>query len=462
MRIDKNIELMGYFWLPDKDHKIPGTLKIIDGGEISLVLLGDLHLGGGQIPNSYKYKRIYGQTESGKLITLIECRIKKFNYHLQGYNKSKINADLGLIGLHCSDKDLEKFNSLRFATDCLDEWVGISGFQNNNDWQQKTLEINYKNPINLIIKVSESIDLHIKFTYSFTADQTYRKSSINQKVFFKLVSNECIELGQLISMSTKVTYFLCFAMNNIVSIKDVSINSDYFYDELGSGARLPKDIEVYYGGLTYQEKIPELDQMDMLFTFAKIQTNPSNYVRKWIESYESIGSAINLYFSYETGRHGFISGKFLDLARCLETYHRETEPTMRMDSDQYDLLVADLVKYCPEGHKIWLNDKLKHANEINLRKRLKLLIKPFKYIFNSKKEIIRLIDQVVTTRHYLTHFDKSLKDKYKDGIELYLICLKLQVLFKLHMLKELGFTDSEITKFSKESAIKRSLDFEID
>lgn len=105
-------------------------------------------------------------------------------------------------------------------------------------------------------------------------------------------------------------------------------------------------------------------------------------------------------------------------------------------------LIKDLIENCHEEKRDWLQGKLMFANEIVLRKRIKRLIKPFKYLFGNNRNREKLINRVVDTRNYLTHYDQCLKAKAAEGRDLQILCQKMEVLFQLHFLQLIGFSNT--------------------
>ena len=85
-----------------------------------------------------------------------------------------------------------------------------------------------------------------------------------------------------------------------------------------------------------------------------------------------------------------------------------------------------------------------HGNEINLGKRLKKIIEPFKEHLGTSKERSKLLRKIIDTRNYLTHYSEELKSKSTEGNELWLLCQKMEVIFQLHFLKVIGFSEDEI------------------
>ena len=182
----------------------------------------------------------------------------------------------------------------------------------------------------------------------------------------------------------------------------------------------------------------------MRFNFDAIKANAQQVFNNWLKAYEDLSPALGLYFSTKAGAQKYLDGKFLALAQGLETYHRRTSSETLMDKESYESLVSEVLKGCPENHLDWLYGRLLHGNEINLRKRIKKIIEPFKDYLGTKQERSKLLEKIVDTRNYLTHYSESLHDKAAKGRDLRILCLKMEAIFNLHFLKVIGFTDEEI------------------
>jgi hypothetical protein len=115
-----------------------------------------------------------------------------------------------------------------------------------------------------------------------------------------------------------------------------------------------------------------------------------------------------------------------------------------MDEEAFEALTGTLVKLCPEERREWLSGRLLHGNEVTLGLRIKSIIEPFKEQFGTSKERSKLIRSIVDTRNYLTHYDNSLEAAAATGVALWLLCLKMEAVFQLHLLQVLGFTEAEI------------------
>jgi len=85
-----------------------------------------------------------------------------------------------------------------------------------------------------------------------------------------------------------------------------------------------------------------------------------------------------------------------------------------------------------------------YSNELNLRARLKQIVKSFETFYGSSKNCKSFINQIVNTRNYLTHYDINLKSSACSGAHLFDLCMKMECLFQLHFMKEIGFSNEQI------------------
>ena len=258
------------------------------------------------------------------------------------------------------------------------------------------------------------------------------------------MSEQARPLSDFISAAYKITTLLCFAIDRTVCIERVSATLDTILQDIGNGKTRPVLISVYYASLPYTKNEPKIDWHRMLFRYGQIRKDAERIINNWFDAYDEIDPALNLYFSVKTGAHKYLDGKFLALAQGLESYHRRTSSEKLMDTGAYEKLTESLIKQCPEENQEWLSGRLQHGNEVNLGRRIKSIIKPFKEFLGTSKDRNKLIRSIIDTRNYLTHYDKSLESTAVSGRDLWLLCLKMEAIFQLHLLQVLGFTEAEV------------------
>ena len=271
-----------------------------------------------------------------------------------------------------------------------------------------------------------------------------KEARISEKIYFKLVSQSARELDEFVSMARKITEFLCFATNKIVCLDSMSATSDDLTRETGDGKTIPVLINIYYSSWPYAKDEPKINLYNMLFGFKEIQSDVERIINNWIKNYEKYDSAFRLYFLAKMGEQTYLEERFITLAHSLEVYHRRLSNEKQMDEVEFRELVENLIEQCPEKRRKWLEGKLRYGNEVNLRKRIKRLIEPFKSLFGNNKKRKKLINRIVDTRNYLTHYDLSLEEKAAKGRDLWPLCMKMELLLELHFLQVIGFSREKI------------------
>jgi hypothetical protein len=452
MRIEEEYKKTGYFWLPEKEEsKIPGILSIDDGGKIELEIIGHFNSGTDLLNNSNDgLNRIIGHVEKDGLVTLDDCFYIQKNISLGGISKSRVRVNTVFSGAAWGKDEIVTFNTFSFSVDCLDEWVGISGIKVDSDWSARTATINYCPPEEKVFSLDNGMKLEICFAYTLPGFPNITEAKITQRAYFRLRSEELRDLSEFRAIAFKVTNLMCFAIDEIVALQNVSATSSEVQYS-ANDKQYPVPISIYYQSLPFAEKKPKKDRHSMLFNFGVIATNAQQVLNNWLNAYEYLYPALNLYFSTKTGAQKYLEGKFLALAQGLETYHRRTSSETLMEPDVFEIVVQKILTECPAEHVEWLQGRLMHGNEINLGKRLKRIIEPFKKQLGASGERTKMLRKIVVTRNYLTHYSEELKEGAAKGRDLWVLCEKMESIFNLHFLKVVGFTEEEINRVVKNS-----------
>lgn len=449
MRITEEFKKTGYFWLPSTPEiKIPGTLVITDGGNIELEVVGlfDESIEGLSKALSGKdgLERIVGHIEKHGLVTLDGCFYKNKNISFGGISKSLVYASKAFLGVAYDDKEIILFNTFQFSVEGIDEWVGLSGIKVENQFEKRIATITFSPPEEISLDLNNGMKLLITFSWTLPGFPNTTEAKITQKTYLKLVSEQERPLSDFISTAYKITTLLCFAIDRTVCIEQVSATLDTIFQDIGEGKTRPVLISLYYASLPYTKIEPKIDWHRMLFRYGQIREDAESIVNNWFDAYDEIDPALNLYFSTKTGAYQYLEGKFLALVQGLETYHRRTSNEKLMDEEFFKELTDSLIRECPEESREWLAGRLQDGNAINLRQRIKSIIEPFKKFLGTSKERDKLIISIINTRNYLTHYDKSLETIAVCGRDLWLLCLKMEAIFQLHLLQVLGFTQAEV------------------
>ena len=430
MRIKEEYKKIGKFWIPsNKSNKVHGTLFIKDGGEIELVT-------DGKLSTSDNIQRIIGHIEQNGLVTLEKCLKKRDNNNL-GVIKQTFYIERAYLGTQDIEKGKIHFNSFCFSIERLNEWVGVSGIETyrgnnfcgiNRNKTNYNFSVKYKQPKKILYQIKnegKDNDFQLNFyidcstpAYSSKEDSGIQ---IKEKAYINLVSFEKLPIEDFISLARKITYLICFSINDIVCVNDVIVTSDEIKDENNK----PVDIKMYYRSRPFTKK--NIDGMKAhLFSYQnnEIKKNIEKIINSWISISNEADPAFDLYFSTQEVKDQFLELKFLTLVHSLEAYHKKVVCTKR----------------------------------VNLRKRIEEMMCPFKKYIGDDIKCKKIMDHIMDTRNYFTHYDKEKKSKALVGQGLYIICLMLEGIFQLTLLKQLDLISSQDIKFIATEILKYKLE----
>ena len=435
VRVIQEIESNGCFWLPDDpERQLSGTLKVSDSGSVLLEVMG--HFGELDFNKTPKLDRVLGYIEVGGDVTLENCTC--LNLKTGGISKSIFQVSLALIGA-CYEKDDITFSKVSFSVEGFNQWMGGSGISGTRNYEDKSILIKYEP----LPKVEFTLHNNVKFTFDYSSDfqQNLNEVRLTERPCILLESDDSKPYEFFLSLIFQITNFFCFAIDRTITLELVTGFSSKFQIDLGDES-FDKPIRLYYKSRPFSEENLEIHSHNMLFRYDHFRDNIGVVLTKWLANYERFKPVFNLYFASKFGEN-YLEAKFLFLAQGIETLHRyENKNETYIDESKYGELKECLMIACPEEHKDWLKGKLEHGNELSLRKRIKQMITPFNTFFGNNQK--RLIQKIIDTRNYLTHYSERLEQSKVDKGELWKVCMKLEHLFQLHLLRLIGMTDGQI------------------
>jgi hypothetical protein len=458
MRLSEPIEKSGYFWLPGNPaDRLPGVLRISETGKATLEVIGIFGdtLAALNDKNS-NLNRVVGVIENGNLITLNRCFYKNRNISFGGLSKSTICANFVLSGFNYEEDEAITFSKLSFSMEGLDEWLSISGLRVEHNWDDRSASIHFTPPEEIALQLPEGIGLAFTFGWTVPSGINVTEAKITQKAYILLTSESLRPIKDFLSVVFKINNFLCFATDETVSLDSATGYSREITRDIGNGETREVPITIYYQSMPYSEVKPKVQWHNMLFRYGHVTNELERILTNWLANYETSEPAFNLYFASKSGTQKYLEGRFLSLVQGIETLHRRNSQETLMPENEFNDLVIAILKACPKDKQEWLNGKLKYANELPLRQRIKQMIHPFQDLYSSQKERKSFISKVIDTRNYLTHYDSELARKAASGEELWKLCMKLEALFQLHFLRLIGLDGESIDNIIKENYALRS------
>lgn len=471
MRLSEPTEKHGFFWLPeDAKNQVPGILRISESGEITLEIsyvykpwlraVKKNRLGHSQSRNR-NIERIVGIIDH-RLITLDDCFYTYYNNVLGGggVSTSIIQAQHAFVGVNYDEGKEVTFSKIVFSVEGLDEWLSVSGFQMENNWDEnsdlKDASIHFSPPEEIALNLPDGIELKFIFSGAIPFIPAVTEARIAQKAHISLISQELRPIEYFLDLIFKLHNFLRFAINEVVSIDSVTGYSSEITGKLEENKRYEIPIKIYYQGPPYSEEKPKVHQNNMLFSYRDVTNQFEEILTTWIDNYGIHESAFNLYFACKSDSQNYLESNFLFLVQGIEALHRKMSQETQMPEAEFGELVKNILESTPYDKEKWIKEKLKYANELSLRRRIKLMVDPFKCFFDNKKERESFVNTVTNMRNYLTHYDSELETKVSIEVEdLWKLCLKLEALFQLHFLGLIGMDLESIKPIVNENRALR-------
>ena len=451
MKVKEEIKKSGTFWLPSFPESVPGVLSISNERRVELEVTKSLVNDPASLVSPFinldSFFQVIGHIQEYGFVILDGCQISTsgFNFNLSQIQTSQtIWADRVFTGFPQPQNKIPLFNTFKFSIEGIDEWLWIHGINENYNHEERAITISCKQPESILFNLTNGMQLEITFDIGNTSSQSPWERGVSQKAYFKLVSGDAQELRQFLSIAHKIVDLLCFTINETVSLESMSATSNGITQIIGEDITRPAKINIYDPSVYYYSKDqPKIDRNQMLFGFSDIQDGAERMINKWIESYEQYEHTFNLYFLAQLRPQPSLEVRFLSLIQGLEAYHRKSCDDKYMEDDEFKTIRRRVIKEFPKKDRNWFGARLNYANELTLRDRIRRMVDAFNNFFSEEEKTL-LINLIVDTRNYLTHYDSVLESDAAKGEDLYILCLKMELLFELHFLYLMGFSAEQI------------------
>lgn len=171
---------------------------------------------------------------------------------------------------------------------------------------------------------------------------------------------------------------------------------------------------LYFSLLRPQYKKDELHWIDMIISYKDISKNLETIVKNWMNSQESLSTVYSPYFSTFHSPFFYMSDLFLNLARAVEAFHRET---INKGSVHFKVRVEEVLGKYSKCY----NGLLKIKSKSQFAERIKVL------------------------RNLFTHSNPLETDSNKHSLELYYHSERLQIILACAIMNHIGMS-KEIIK----------------
>ncbi len=436
-------ECRGRWWLPTKpEEKVTGTLRYNynEGSKLDLIGSFENDKASFTLPEP---KVILGVSLDGEQVSLHDCFIVEAQTSNLGMLTTSYYANLAFVGAHFDSKEKTRFKKVIVYYSGLDEWLGISGFRFGHNSEEDVV-IRYKNPDSIRASIDEMYTVVFDMIRSDSFD---RKSvRVEQHPVAKIEATSEESLEKLQQVIQNLQNFLCLAIREPV----------YILKMQGVSETSPTDItyvKIYYKSPDLSRALKSIFGWDMLFTYQDIREDFEFMLRNWFKRADLLGPVFGLYFGLVYNTNLYLRNQFLSLVHAAEAFHRRIYNGKYLLDSEYDSTVLNLVKnaiphHLDEDHYESLKNRLKYGNEYSLRTRLRELLNKYgKIVPQLQVNTNGVVNLVVNTRNYLTHYDEKLRGSIAEGKDLLSITRKLKILVEACLVTETGLDGSKINIF---------------
>ena len=472
MRLDEPVDSTGEFWLPGSaDDKVPGTLRIAQNGEVTLELSGALSGPAASFrqrrPGRYQLggrteehpTRLLGVIRDGGAVTLDRCQPPSWNLRpASGLATSVIHADFAYIGVWYDENEEIVFDEIDCLFEGLEIWLSINSIEREYDNHNRIGSIRYHIPDDIPVTIRNGVEARLVFGLaSPSAPLQIPEASIKQTAHLSLKLATAQPLDGFASLAFKFCNFLAFALDQDLEVRGITGHVDVPVSE--DQVRRSRVMIFCRLGPEIAREAP-IRRHDAMFLYPQVADRIDTITSGWFDIYETCAPAINLYFASRNQTAAFLDTHVLWLAQALETLHRRTSDETDMAEKEFQKRYESIMKNCPPNERRWLCGKLRYANSLPFRKRMRKLVEPFKGHFGSNTQREYFISRVCDTRNFLTHYDEgTTSNRAVEGADLFALRDKMAALFQLHLLKHIGLEQSLINHFvSQNSRLQRKLE----
>lgn len=436
---------IGFWSIPNSQYDVVnGNFFKNENGKHEL-LLHDCFGGFTNMGQNQHVPIINGFTADGKNITLIDCHLTNSNLSMPGFVTVTYSPRIIVIGKQY--KTIEEIKLIEISTryNNFEEWFNVNAFKTAYD-SQNNLYVNCSTPQKLIWKVADE-EVEIRFSTVFNTNG-FNEASIYQKQIVAFKFNQPVDFESAIR--SKVSDFGNF-LTLCIGVRVLP------YDLRGKDIE-GTEIEFLYHSLKDDEVNQKKNQFYVYYT--DLESDFERYLNMWSEKSKQIEPILG-YFVDAHDKTFDNPMSFIKITQALEAFSRRMRNNEDLPTELHEERVRKILdSITDQGYKSWLSTLMQYSNEPRLRKRLVELFKETNYVFNiSNDNRKNMINKIVNTRNYFTHFDKEKEHEIMGLNELFYVSIYMKFVLRALIMKELGISHELIAeRLNEDSELRTTME----
>jgi len=360
---------------------------------------------------------LLGVTVEGERVTLLRVESHALHYSIEGGHTAAGRAHTAIIGLHASSADNVRLHWLAAQFTSMTEWLGTEAFDLLGAFARGG-EIQYTTPNPQVVAKSRGKTFSVYGDVGGLEEKTRRATSVSlrQRTWVDVRARTRRPLAELQEDIFRFGAFLSFVCGRDCPatelVGEVTVPAEMF----GEIKRSPYRDRVW---VLFHRAVGDLEPTNprfMLFRYPYAENVAFRPLARWFRRAPLLEPVYNLYLSAIPTQSPKLEYRFLALAQALDAYYFRR---FRKEPAFVDVVRA-LVNELPRSVRRGVPD------------RFAVLVKD--------------------TRHYFTHWNPRYEQKAAKGDDLIAVMFGLMVMLELLLLRELGFSKSEIAQMAERNA----------
>lgn len=438
----KAFETEGRFWLPEKPNSPSfGRLEWDKDGGTKLSTYGTLV--GEQKNLGVKIPVIHGIVENtphslGRAITLWNCHLTGRSTSSSDLIREFYRPQIALSGAHLSEERNAEFQATELRFCSMDSWArNYTGFNPNNIIKDRNLTFgfDYKAPPPLVFDCPST---KISIQTIASSKHRQRRYTLEESVVLEVVPFVQMRLSELNDLFVyPLQNFFTFAMNFPVSVERW-IN--YLPEKTGETTQVDVSFSRYHSN---SEKKVEGSGCQPLFYLNDVKNRLHDIFSKWLGAANQYRDSFNLYFGGRYNSLPFLDWRFQATLNSLTLFGRAQCPIPGKNAKLQEILTL-----VGPDNAHFLTQLLDTSLELNAETVLSKLLEEhggeIEWLYGGP--IGTFVTHTQNTIQYLLNRNLADLTTPPQGPELFFLTETLDWLFKLCLLKEIGFTRDERKK----------------
>lgn len=428
----------GVWWLPTAPTKrFSGTLSCSETGELRLTVMGGvLDL---PIESDQANIVIHGEVFDDRLdhqVTLSNCFVSKWT---QASNplavRQEFFAHRGFFGGHLTPDEF-RFGSVYLNFSGLSAWAhSLSGYGKH----ATSFSVSWEHPKHVDGELRNG---RFSFGVRCSISGGLREQRLSETVTLSLAFGRPIHET---SLEAEVVYplqnFFTFATDHANALTEYRVSREI----------LPVHQISVVGPRTFSDESEAADigWWKMLFSLSDIEGRVEHVLRSWFELSDRYSAAFAVYFGDIYKPPGYMDVDFLLTVQALALYHARRN-TAEISGPLSEKIKLELDSYLPANQAEGIRRLFDSHPWMLAARAIEALTREhdalFQPLVNSGDHsgVTRFVNAALNTLEFVLTRSSSGGATAVDGAELHWLTERVRFLFKISLLKEMGFTGDQI------------------